>query len=73
MPVFINKMKNEQNIEERYTEIERENRLLFEKITQIHLKGAGGISKQNSLHIDSSKKQLSTIATHTSSSKGAET
>ena len=38
-PVMINKMKNEQNVEERFTEIERENRLLFEKITLIHLKG----------------------------------
>ena len=38
-PVFINKLKNEQILEDRYTEIERENRLLFEKITHIHLKG----------------------------------
>lgn len=37
-PVFINKMKCEQLVEDRYTEIERENRLLFEKITSIHLK-----------------------------------
>jgi len=32
-PVTINKHKTEQMVEERYTEIERENRLLFEKIT----------------------------------------
>lgn len=38
-PVFINKLKNEQLLEDRCTEIERENRLLFEKITSIHLKG----------------------------------
>ena len=37
--IVINKGKNEQIMEERYTEIERENRLLFEKITHIHLKG----------------------------------
>jgi hypothetical protein len=28
-PVFINKQKNEQMTEDRYTEIERENRILF--------------------------------------------
>lgn len=37
--VQINKQKNEQMVEDRFTEIERENRILFEKITQIHLKG----------------------------------
>jgi hypothetical protein len=41
--VQINKQKNEQMVEERFTEIERENRILFEKITQIHLKsGSSG-------------------------------
>jgi hypothetical protein len=40
--VVINKQKIEQNTEDRYTEIERENRLLFEKITSIHLKGMSG-------------------------------
>ena len=39
--IVINKGKNEQLLEDRYTEIERENRLLFEKITHIHLKGGG--------------------------------
>jgi hypothetical protein len=43
---IINKGKNEQILEERYTEIERENRLLFEKITHIHLKG-GGVAPMN--------------------------
>ena len=38
-PIQINKQKNEQMVEDRFTEIERENRILFEKITQIHLKG----------------------------------
>jgi len=28
-PIFINKQKNEQLIEDRFTEIERENRILF--------------------------------------------
>ncbi|TNV73978.1 hypothetical protein FGO68_gene13238 [Halteria grandinella] len=50
-PVFINKMKNEQIVEDRFTEIERENRILFEKITQIHLKGLAGPGKiSNLLH-----------------------
>jgi len=31
--IYINKGKNEQILEDRYTEIERENRLLFDKIT----------------------------------------
>lgn len=50
-PVFINKQKNEQLVEDRFTEIERENRILFEKITQIHLKGLAGPGKiSNLLH-----------------------
>lgn len=50
-PVFINKLKNEQIVEDRFTEIERENRILFEKITQIHLKGLAGPGKiSNLLH-----------------------
>ena len=48
-PVFINKQKNEQMTEDRFTKIERENRILFEKITQIHLKGPGSHSHTNSL------------------------
>jgi hypothetical protein len=55
-PVTINKHKTEQMVEERYTEIERENRLLFEKITQIHLKGMPALQGK------ASSRKLSTVS-----------
>jgi Hemingway/CFA97 len=60
-PVFINKQKNEQLVEERFTEIERENRLLFEKITHIHLKGAGATLLANNASAAKNRHMLDTI------------
>ena len=59
-PVPINKLKGEQMVEERYIEIERENRMLFEKITQIHLKG---VATNLLTSKAGSSRKLSTIST----------
>ena len=66
--------------EDRYTEIERENRILFEKITQIHLKGGPGLnSHTNSLMntiqgqisgTNSSKKMSNLIAANSKDANG---
>lgn len=66
--------------EDRFTEIERENRILFEKITQIHLKGPGSInSHTNSLMntiqgqisgTNSSKKMTNLIGAHSKEANG---
>lgn len=66
--------------EDRYTEIERENRILFEKITQIHLKGPGSNnSHTNSLMntiqgqisgTNSSKKMTNLIGAHSKEANG---
>ena len=68
---IINKCKNEQILEERYTEIERENRLLFEKITHIHLKGGGVPPMNQSLQGLGSHKRMSSIM-NTAAAKAAE-
>lgn len=68
---IINKGKNEQILEERYTEIERENRLLFEKITHIHLKGGGVVPMNQSLQGHGSHKRMSSIM-NTAAAKAAE-
>jgi hypothetical protein len=65
--------------EDRYTEIERENRILFEKITQIHLKGGPSGSHTNSLMntiqgqisgTNSSKKMSNLIAASSKEANG---
>ena len=69
---IINKGKNEQILEERYTEIERENRLLFEKITHIHLKGGGVVPMNQSLQGHGSHKRMSNNIMNTATAKAAE-
>lgn len=64
--IIINKGKNEQILEDRYTEIERENRLLFEKITHIHLKGGNVPLAPQTLNGHGSHKRMSTSIMNTS-------
>ena len=76
-PIFINKQKNEQMVEDRFTEIERENRILFEKITQIHLKVGGSqtSSLMNTIQgqisgTNLSKKMSNLIGAHSKEGQG---
>jgi hypothetical protein len=53
-------------VEDRLSEIERENRLLFEKITRIHLKG---VATNLLTSKAGSRRKLSTVSTTLSSAK----